>query len=195
MKKAQEALHSYIQGHFPEADEQLLRALDAVVLLEKGEPDASLERRRITITQDGAGPTRARSIKWYNAMQVSVDDLKGFLLGKLAVHLAENTRLMLVLTVLMLLYEFNSKLCHAFDERDARLLLVIFELGSDTFAPSDVLTAHSRRFGESIPEEQVAAAFESFRKLKVLHYDGSGKYVLRENITCKRKEEVRQNQA
>ena len=190
MKKKEVVLRTFITEKLAErnleADESILEAFGSSVRLEEGTPDETEEIRAIKIKEDTDGKVTAKSIKLYNLMKVSYYDLFGFLIKEAAIPFVEETRAKIIFALLILLHEFYPKMAHTFNEQDARLLLLIQELGKKEFKADELSEAYQQHFDQAITTAKVSRSLNYFTDLKVLKYLNDDKYIAEEKMTYER---------
>lgn len=169
-----------------EINENVFQALAAGVELEEGEPIESEETRSVYLKEDTDGKPSAKSIKWYNLMKISFEDIIGFILKQLQTFFTEDDRLKVFFSVLNLLHEFYPKLTYTFNEQDAGILLALFESGVKEFLPADVQALYQQRYNNALSDHQLSQSLNAFKELKVLRYLGENKYAVREKMIYER---------
>ena len=190
MTKKESILYAFLseklneQGH--EIDDNVFRAIAAGVELEEGEPIESEETRSVYLSEDTDGKPSAKSIKWYNLMKISFEDIIGFILKQLDTFFTEDNRLKVIFSVLNLLHEFYPKLTYTFNEQDAGILLALYESGKKEFVPVDLQELYQHRFHKALSDNQLSQSLAAFKELKVVRYLGENKYAVRENMIYER---------
>jgi len=190
MTKKEAILHAFFAENLSkqgmELDEDTFDALVSAITLEEGEPIESEETRSVYLKESTDGKPTAKSIKLYNLMKISYQDIIGFILKQSAVLFTEDNRLKAIFSVFNLLNEFYPKLSYNFNEQDAGILLAVYDSGKKEFLPAEIQALYQQRYGKPLTDIQLSRSFEAFKELKVLRYLGDGKYAIREKMIYER---------
>ncbi len=183
-KNKQEILRAFLSKQFSDLDEEVILVLDAVVSLEKGDGNEAEETRVITI-EDQDGKISARSLNIYNLMRISFQDMVEILFEG-ADLLSEDNKIMVIMALLNIVYEFVPNLSYTFNEEEAKILVIIWHQKGKEVTATELARAYKQKFVEDIDTDLITYYLKSFHKFKVLKYKGDGKYQARERMTYER---------
>lgn len=175
-----------MQGIDSEINEKIVRALNAAITLEKGDSNEAEETRSITLKEDTDGKITAKSMKLFNLMKVSYYDLFGFLSKEIAIGLTEDSRVKILISLFNLFYDFYPKFSYAFNETDAKVLMVIWQLNKKGFTAEEVLEEYTKNHTPSVSTAQIQRSLIFFKDMRVIKDLGKGQYEVKEKITYER---------
>jgi len=170
-----------------EIEDGLLNKMISKIKLEEGESIESDEFRHITIREDTDGSFSAKSIKYYNLINLSMYDFVGFLLKESTILLTQSVKVKVIMSLLNLIYEFYPKLTYQFNELDAKILLAIYAQKGEAFDTNILQNSYKSEFNEDISIQQLERSFSFFKRLEVIKsVRGTNQYKAKERIIYER---------
>ena len=186
MNSQEKIIAAYMAEKLNENDENIAKVLSSIMTLESGDSNEDEETRSIELKEDPDGQVTAKSFKLYNIMKISNYDLGKFLLEEIGIASFEETKLKITFGLLKLIYEFYPKLTYDFNDTDAKILLIIFQLKKKSITPPEVYDLYLQNFTPSVSTDQIQRSLDFFKEMRVIKYLGNGLYEVRERITYER---------
>jgi len=171
-----------------ELDEGLLNKLVSKIKLEEGESIESEETRTVTITEDTDGSLSAKSIKYYNLINLSMYDFMGFLLQETTIFLTQSVKIKIIMSLVNLIYKIYPKLSYEFNDTDAKILLVVYAQQKKAFDTATLHQSYKSEYNEDLSIQQIERSLSFFEDLKVVKkVKGTNQYKAKERIIYERK--------
>lgn len=190
MTKAVSTLHSFLSEKLAargfEPDEETLRALSSAIVIEEGEPDESEETRTVHLKEGTDGKKGAESVKWYNMMRISYQDLINLIFKALKNTLVEDAALKLIFGAVDVILEFYPKLTISFNEQDAKLLWLMYGLNQKQVTVDELAQAWRSQYNDALPADQPKRSLDSFHELRIVRAEGNSTYTIREKHVYER---------
>lgn len=172
------------RGYTP--DDATLDNLSACIILEEGESDESTETRIVHLKEGTDGKKGAESVKWYNMMRISYQDLMNLIFKALKNTLVEDAALKLIFGAVDVILEFYPKLKISFNEQDAKLLWLMYGLNQKQVTVDELAQAWRSQYGDTLPADQPKRSLDSFHDLRIVRAEGNNTYTIREKHVYER---------